>query len=246
MKKTLAAVIMILFLCDPINSQEMVEIAVEITEVNNTKALELGIKWPDSVQGGETSFSLSGRSPESLPEIPSIIDSGEWVRYDALSAELKFLQEKGAARILSKPKLIARSGTSARFVVGGEFPVTAEGSTTAKIEWKEYGIKTAVTPRILADGMIELNLSTEVSRLDWSNLVKGYPVINKREAESNIKIKSGQTISLAGMIETQKTEVRSGIPLLCDIPVLGYLFGRKKTVEAKLNVIIFVTPRILD
>lgn len=228
------------------NAGEMVEITVEVTEINNNKANELGIKWTDTIQAGEISNSLTGRTPNVLPEVPSLIKVGEWSRYTALTAELKLLSEKGAAQILSKPKILTKSGTSARVVVGGEIPIVATGVGGGTIQWKEFGIKTEILPRILAEEYIDIVMTTEVSRLDWANQAGGYPAIMKREATSSIKVKSGQTIALAGLIETKNEVKSSGIPLLSDIPILGALFSRKTMNETKTNVLIFVTPKIVE
>lgn len=227
-------------------ASEMVEISVEITEINNNKANELGIKWTDTIKAGEVSWNTANRNPALLPEVPSIIKVGDWSRYSELTAELKILREKGAAQVLSKPKILTKSGTSAKVIVGGEIPIVAAGVSGGTIQWKEYGIKTEILPRIVQDDYIDLTLTTEVSRLDWMNQAGGYPAIMKREASSSVKIKSGQTITLAGLIETKKEEKSSGIPLLMDIPVLGALFSRKTFYEAKTNVLIFVTPRIVE
>jgi len=229
--------------CTPAFS-ELVEISVEITEVNNNKALELGVKWPDTIEAGELSVE-SGKTPSLLPEVPTIIGSGQWSRYTAFSSALKFLQEKGAAQILSKPKLVTNSGTSAKFLVGGEFPVVATGTSSSSIEWKEYGIKTEILPKVDGD-YIDLVLTTEVSRLDWANKVQGYPAIATRKANSNVRIKSGETVALAGLLETIEEENRTGIPLLSDIPLLGVLFSRKTTTENKTNILIFVTPKLVQ
>lgn len=223
---------------------ELVEISVEITEVNNNKALELGVKWPDTVEAGELAVE-SGKTPSLLPEVPTIIGSGQWSRYTVFSSALKFLQEKGAAQILSKPKLVTKSGTTAKFLVGGEFPVVATGTTASSIEWKEYGIKTEVLPKVDGD-YIDLVLTTEVSRLDWANKVQGYPAVATRKATSSVRIKSGETIALAGLLETVKEEHKTGIPLLSDIPLLGVLFSRKSTIENKTNILIFVTPKLVQ
>ena len=226
----------------------MVEVSVEVTEINNDKASELGIKWIDDIQAGEISQTDPNgfRTPASLPEVPSIIKVGDWKRYSALTAELRLLQSKGAAQILSKPKLVTKSGTSAKFLVGGEFPVIASGVSGGTVEWKEYGIKTEILPRILADRSIDLILTTEVSRLDMSNAVQGYPALLTRSATSNVRVKSGQTIALAGMIETTKEDQVVGIPILMDIPLLGYLFSKKDRTETKTTALIFVTPRIIE
>lgn len=242
-------VVLAAMLCGPSclgAADEMVEILVEITEINNRRANELGIKWVDTFQAGELATAVSGRTPEVMPDVPSLVKSGEWSRYTPLSAELKVLHEKGAAQVLSKPRLLTRSGTSAHFIVGGEFPVAAVGPTTSSVEWKEYGIKTTITPRVLADKSIDLTLSTEVSRLDWANKVQNYPAITKNAASSSVRVRSEQTVTLAGMIETKREEQMVGIPLLCEIPVLGYLFGRKTMIDTKVNVLIFVTPKIIE
>ena len=227
-------------------TKEMVEISVEVTEINSNKANELGIKWSDTIGAGEVSYSVTGRVPASLPEVPSLIKVGDWSRYTALTAELKLLTDKGAAQILSKPKILTKSGTSARVIVGGEIPIVATGVGGGTIQWKEFGIKTEILPKILPDDYIDIVMTTEVSRLDYANQAGGYPAIMKREASSSIKVKSGQTIALAGLIETKKEQTSSGIPLLSDIPVLGVLFSRKTMNETKTNVLIFVTPKIIE
>jgi len=227
-------------------SAEMVEISVEITEINSNKANDLGIKWTDTISAGEVSWDVANRTPASLPEVPSLIKVGDWARYSALTAELKLLEEKGAAQILSNPKILTKSGTTAKVLVGGEIPVIASGVGGGNVQWKEYGIKSEIQPSILADGYIDLILTTEVSKLDYTNQSGGYPSIIKRAASSSVKIKNGQTVTLAGLIETQKEQASSGIPLLSDIPIVGGLFSRKTLTENKTNILIFVTPKIVE
>jgi pilus assembly protein CpaC len=224
----------------------MIEISVEVTEVNTTKAHQLGIKWGDTIQTGEVSLTQASRIPAALPEVPSIVKVGDWARYTALTAELKLLEENGAAHVLSKPKILTKSGTSAKVIVGGEIPIVSSGVGGGSIQWKEFGIKTEILPRIIGDNVIDLTLTTEVSRLDWSNQVSGNPAIMKREAHSSIQMKSGQTLTLAGLLETKKEEQSSGLPLLSDIPILGAIFSRKIMNETTTNVLIFVTPRIIE
>lgn len=212
---------------------DMVEVAVEVTEVNNDKANELGIKWLDTVLVSESS-------------IPSIFEVGELARTTPVSAEMKLLLTKGAARILSKPKLLTKSGTTASFLVGGEVPIVASGVGGGSIDWKQFGIRCEVSPKVMDEGSIDFSLTTEVSRLDWTNQVNGNPALMKREATSSARLKNGQTVALAGLIETTRQEQTIGIPLLSEIPVLGGLFGRKRFVDNKSTVLIFVTPRIVE
>jgi pilus assembly protein CpaC len=215
------------------SSEKMVEIAVEITEINENKSIELGIKWPGEISAGEVT-------------IPSIIESGEWARITKYTAAIKALETAGAAEVLSKPKLVTKSSTTARFMVGGEFPVVAAEIGTSKIEWKEYGIIMDITPTVLDNGKIDIKLKTELSRLDYNAAVAGYPSISKRQASSHILIKDGETMVLAGLIETTKGNTKEGIPILSDIPILGALFSTQKNNKTKTNVLIFVTTKILE
>lgn len=246
LNKWCACLLVTCMLSAAVSASDMVEISVEVTEINNNKMDEAGISWPSEVTAGEVSNVLDTRVPNVMPDVPSVFQSGPWSRYTALQATLKLLEEKGVAQVLSKPRIATRSGTSAKIIVGGEMPIVASGVGGATIEWKEYGIKADILPRITADGSIDLKLTTEVSRLDYSINVAGYPGILKREAISSITVKSGETIAMAGMIETTKEEYSTGVPLLSDIPLLGYLFSTKQKRDTKKNVLIFVTPKILD
>ena len=214
-------------------AERMVEISVEITEINENKSIQLGIQWPNEVSVSELT-------------IPSIIESGEWARLTNYTATLKALETAGAAKILSKPKLVTKSGSTARFMVGGEFPVVAAAIGTAQIEWKEYGIMMDITPTIIHDDRIDMKIKTELSRLDYNAPVAGYPSVAKRQASSHLQIKDGETMVLAGLIETTQGNTKEGIPILSDIPILGVLFSVQKTNDNKTNVLIFVTTRIIE
>jgi pilus assembly protein CpaC len=133
----------------------MIEISVEITEVYENKAKSLGLGLPDSVITSEFN-------------IPSILESGSWGRDTKLSAILKSLEENGAAKVLSHPKLVTKSGASAEFIVGGEIPIVATGVGTSSVKWKKYGIIVDIKPTVSKDGKIDIVIKTELSRIDYS------------------------------------------------------------------------------
>ncbi|OGS19817.1 MAG: hypothetical protein A3J83_01265 [Elusimicrobia bacterium RIFOXYA2_FULL_40_6] len=230
-------------------AENLIEVSVEIAEVNNNKARELGIKWIDEIKTGELSEGIEGYEQKYLPaknvNLPALIGPSDWFRYSALTADIKMLAEKGAAKIMSKPKLLTKSGSAAKFLVGGEFPVISGGVSGGSIEWKEYGIKLSIKPTVNSDSKIETDITAEVSRLDWANKVQNIPAIATRRVTSDVDLKSGETISVAGLIETNKETNRAGIPLLMDIPLLGMLFGRNSVVDVETTVMIFVTPKIV-
>jgi len=223
----------------------LIQITVEVTEINNNKARELGIKWIDTLEFGEVKWSAEDREPEFLPEVPAIFKSGDLARYTALKGVLKLLVEKGAAKILSKPKLVTRSGTKAEFRVGGEIPVVASGVGGGEIEWKEYGIGLKILPEIVDKKYIKAKITTEVSRLDWANQVQGIPAISTRKASNSVTVRDGQTIAIAGLTETKKENQKLGLPFLSELPIIGYLFGQESVVEEQNTVVIFITPEIV-
>jgi pilus assembly protein CpaC len=234
MKKVLSVLCFGLFFISVSYAQQMVEIAVEITEINENKSIELGIQWPSEISVLESN-------------IPSIIESGALGRITAFTATLKALETNGAAKVLSKPKLVTKSGTTAKFMVGGEFPIVAASAVgNSQIEWKEYGIIMKITPTVLKENKIDLKIETELSRLDYNAPVAGYPSVAKRQASSHLQIKDGETMVLAGLIETTKGKTKEGVPLLSDIPVLGTLFSKNKDYDTKTNVLIFITTKLLE
>lgn len=240
--KSFITLISLLFISCSIFAEQLVEISIEITEINNNKAKEYGIKWVDEISTGEL-FVTNG---EGNTVYPSLVEFNDWVRYTPLSAKLKLLQESGSAQVLSNPKLLTKSGTKARFLVGGEFPIAVSGVSGGNVEWKEYGIITEIIPKILDDNKIDLIIETELSRLDWANAVQGLPNIAKRQARSSVILKNQQTIVIAGLIENYKDKTTSGVPILSDIPLLGTLFKNTKVRDNKTNVLIFVTPKIIE
>lgn len=242
MKKIFFASLILLLSFTCLFAEQLVEISIEITEINSNKAKEYGIKWVDEISTGEL-FVTSG---EGTTVYPSLVEFNDWVRYTPLSAKLKLLQESGSAQVLSNPKLVTKSGTKAKFLVGGEFPIAVSGVSGGNVEWKEYGIITEILPKILQDNKIDLVIETELSRLDWSNAVQGLPNVAKRQARSSVILKNQQTIVIAGLIENYKDKKNSGIPILSDIPLLGTLFKNTKTIDNKTNVLIFVTPKIIE
>ncbi len=225
---------------------QMIQITVEVVEVINSKARELGIKWVDTIQTGEVAWQMSGRVPEYLPEVPSVIKVGDWARWSQFTADLKLLVEKGAAKIMSKPRILARSGSEAKVIVGGSYPIAVSGVGGGSVEWKDYGIKLSIKPFALPNKKISATLTAEVSRLDWANKVQGYPAIVTREATSDIIVTSGDTLTIAGLTESKKEEKIVGVPLLMDIPLLGELFKRKSYNDIESTVVIFVTPSYVN
>jgi pilus assembly protein CpaC len=234
MKKLI--LIPLLFLSISLYGEQVIEISVEITEVNENKSIELGIQWPT-----ESGISYSG----DLNSIPSVIGTGDWIKNSNFTSSLKALEDHGLATILAKPKIITKSGTEASFMVGGEMPVVTSNMTGTTVDYKKFGIILKITPSVIKDDNIGIVVEAELSRIDNSISVGDYRGLATRKANSNLEIKSGETMVLAGLIQTTKEQQKSGVPFLCDIPIIGRLFSVTKDIYTETNVLIFITPRLI-
>ena len=134
MKKVCFSLVLLLLCAISLFAEQLIEISIEITEINNNKAKEYGIKWVDEISTGEL-FVTNG---EGNTVYPSLVEFNDWVRYTPLSAKLKLLQESGSAQVLSNPKLLTKSGTKARFLVGGEFPIAVSGVSGGNVRVDDF------------------------------------------------------------------------------------------------------------
>ncbi|MDD5687311.1 MAG: hypothetical protein PHE88_05715 [Elusimicrobia bacterium] len=222
---------------------KLVHIAIEVLEIRNEAAKTLGVKWIDTVNVGETSV------PPTITDIPALFRVGEFGRWTTLSADIKLLVNKGAARLLAKPKIIAKSETNASFFVGGKVPYAIATTNNIQIEWKDYGTQVNLLPTILDDNQIGLSVFADISDLDYTHgtVVSGFslPALITRKASSSVILKDGETLTLAGLEKSLKEEITSGIPFLSDIPIIGILFSHKSYSNIKTTVVIFITPTIV-
>jgi pilus assembly protein CpaC len=171
-----------------------------------------------------------------------------------LGAMIQDLQQKNVLQILSEPNLMARSGETAKFLAGGEFPFPVVqggvGSAVAvTIQFKPYGVKLDFTGTIDGD-VIRLKIAPEVSTLDFTNAVEisGFeiPAISTRRAETEIELRNGQSFGIAGLLDKRTTAQLSKMPGIGDIPILGQLFRSKNINQTNSELLVMVTPVIVD
>jgi pilus assembly protein CpaC len=161
------------------------------------------------------------------------------------------LEQKGVARTLAEPNLVALSGDTASFLAGGEYPFPVPGSfgSAPSIDWKKYGVMLAFTPTVLRDGVINLKIEPEVSQLDPSNPVTvlgtAVPSLITRRASTTIELRDGQSFMLGGLLLNVGTTAQEQIPWAGDIPVLGALFRSASYQKNETDLAIIVTPRIV-
>ena len=173
-----------------------------------------------------------------------------------LAATIRALQEKNVLEILAEPNVLTASGKDAAFLAGGQFPypvvqsVGSGAAPTVTIQFKEFGVRLNFTPTLMADGLIHLKVAPEVSSLDFTNAVtiSGFtiPALSTRRVESEMDLRDGQSFAIAGLVDNQVQTQLSKIPGIGDIPILGKLFQSTSTNKSRSELLVLVTPRIVQ
>ena len=171
-----------------------------------------------------------------------------------INAQLNALINQGAAKVLSQPYMVTISGESGSILIGGQIPIPISNSNgSITVEWKEYGIKLDVTPEVNSEGLINGKVKAEVSALDWSSdhqITLGanlkIPPLTTRRAETTIALSSGQTMAIGGLYSRVDSTNITKLPFLGDLPILGALFTSKSFAKDETELIILVTPTIIN
>lgn len=169
-------------------------------------------------------------------------------------ATIKALEAKGVVQVLAEPNLLASNGKQASFLAGGEYPYpVAQGSTsgiTITIMFKEYGVRLAFLPTITPRGTIRLQVAPEVSALDFTNAVtvSGFtvPAITSRKVKTEVELNENQSFIIGGLLDNRETETFQKLPFLGDVPILGKFFQSKTKNRTNTELIVIVTPELVD
>jgi pilus assembly protein CpaC len=200
--------------------------------------------------GTGSPISQTGGPPFSLSQAVNIF----LFRRDlGLTAAIHALEVKRQLQLLAEPNLLVINNTEGHFVAGGEFPFPVvqpgSGSTSISIAFKEYGIKLGFMPSITPRGSIRLQVSPEVSALDYTNSVTvagtTVPGTSTRKVQTEVELESGQTFVIAGLLDNQTTEALSKVPGIGNIPVLGKLFQSRTISRSNSELLIIITPEIV-
>lgn len=234
----------------------MVLLDVQVVELPSANLREFGVQW-DAVSNGGMQAGLvwqpgSSVRPNDQIEAPPLsmsgLGAGGYFGLNALlSSRIAALAQRGEAVMLAQPQLLARSGATASFLAGGEVPYTTiDARGNSNTAFKPYGVSLNITPRIDRTGAIRSRIEVEASSVDTSISVSGGPALRTRRAATEFNVRSGQTLVLGGFLSRERTDERSGLPILQDIPVLGSLFSSRRHQHKQTELAIFVTPRIVS
>lgn len=229
------------------------QILIEATlaEVTLTKDFSAGVDW--SVLSGRNSFRLNNTGNA----VPTAIFPGFSYAYLGVTAQavLNTLQSRTNVRVLSAPKLMVLNNQTATLQVGDQVPIVTQQSQSVSaagapivnsVELHDTGVILKVTPRVNDSGNVQLDIAQEVSdvRPTTTSGINS-PTIQQRRLATTVAGRSGQLIALGGLIRTNSAQVRSGFPLLSQIPILGAAFGRQTIMGERTELIILLTPTVI-
>jgi len=225
-----------------------VGIDAKLVEVDVEATRELGINW------GLLNLHASGFSGTGSAEVASNIASsagtvkfGTVRSWGELSAVLESLEKTNKANIISNPRITTMDNREASILVGKEIPlIVADEAGNPITELTKIGIMLKVTPHVNSDKTITLDMHPEVSELQGESTAQGGVIISTSEADTRVVVSNGNTAVIGGLIKNVQTSERRGVPVLKDIPVLGHLFSSSSKADKKQELVIFVTPTIVE
>ena len=243
---------------DKPKSQVLIKVAfVELTHNNNS---DIGIDaiFSGSIGGGEGNSLTEGNALTAGTAF-DLGGSGGLVQlnYDDVSVTMNALAEEGKVEILSRPSILTRNNREALISVGSLVPFMQTGNVNSvtgvaipQYEYEPIGISLRVTPYITPHGLVELSLFPEISETtaDKIEVSEGLqlPVFATRSAQTVVVTPNGKTVIIGGLMQDNKVETIRKVPLLGDIPILGSLFRHKEMKDTKTELLIFLTPFIVQ
>lgn len=238
----------LLFRLDVPPRQVLVEATIIEVSLNDT--LRYGVQYFFEDKGIAVGLS-AGTSTAIVPALPGlsfVVDTPANVVIDAL-------EDVTSVNVISSPNLMVLNNQSARLSIGDQVPVATRQSSdgtqndeifVSEVEFRETGIIFEVTPRINSSGSVILDISQEVSQITEAEADTLTPTIQNRTLSSSIAVDSGETIVLGGLFSTRNSDGKSGLPLLKDLPFIGAAFGRTSISNAKTELLVLITPRIIN
>lgn len=227
---------------------KQVEIVAKLVDVDRSASRELGISW-DLLNLNASGTNATGAIgvDAGIADAAGTVQFGTVQSWGQLLATLEFLEKTNKADIISNPRVTTLDNRQARIMVGQEIPLIVSDEAGNPItELVKIGIILQTVPHVNADNSITLDLFPEVSDLSSEATVQGGVIINSAQANTRVIVENGQTAVIGGLIKSTETQTEVGVPVLMDIPVLGYLFKSNSTTKRDRELIIFVTPTIVD
>ena len=236
---------------DVVATQVLIE--ASIIEVTLTDGLEYGLEWAfdNNLGGGDTGRGVLDLGGGLGPNVPgfsyTVADSAS-----AVKAVVNALAEKSLINVISTPSVMVLDNHTAAIHVGDQQPIrsastiTTGGNVQNSIQYKDTGVKLEVTPSVNDGGLVTLDIDQSITDVGPVDAATGQRSFLERNVSSRVAIRSGESVVLGGLIRDNESQGRSGVPLLMDIPGLGALFSTTNTVSSRTELLIFISPRVVE
>lgn len=232
-----------------------IRLEAQIIEINTDDEKNLGIQYWSPTLGNSSSGITPGASGLVYvgEDMYNKRGSFGWIgsHLSTIDASLHALVTNGKARILSRPSITTMSGKTANILIGGRIPIpTSAGDGEISIDWREYGIRLNIEPVVDAENKITSKVHAEVSTLDYGHGVKEndftIPALASREADAVINVRSGMTMAIGGLLNSEDGKTITKIPLLGDIPIIGQFFRHTTKTRDNRELVILITPTLVS
>ena len=240
-------VVSVLRKLDQVPLQVLIE--ATIAEVTLNETLRYGVQWFFRQGNSELALS-SGTTSSILPAFPGF---SYFLTGPDVKAVFDALETVTDLNIISSPQLMVLNNQTAELQVGDQVPILTQQITsienpdavTNSVEYRDSGIILKVTPRVNAGGLVTMRIEQEVSLVADELTTEGIqsPTFRQRRISSTVAVQSGETVVLGGLIQETRDRTESGVPILRDIPILGFFFGGKEDDKKRTELLILITPR---
>ncbi len=226
-----------------------VEIVARLVDVDVSATRSLGVEWGaknlDLLDAGVSEeIAVSARG---VTNPAGVVKIGTVKSFGSIEATLEALETQNKANIISNPRITTVNNREASVVVGQQIPLIVQDfAGNAVTQLTTIGIKLSVTPHINVGNKITMDVHPEVSDLAAQATVQGGIIINTTMADTRVMVNDGETAVIGGLIRSNESTTKRGVPVLMDIPLIGALFRSNSTTKAKRELLIFVTPKILS
>jgi pilus assembly protein CpaC len=237
---------------------QQVMLKVRVAEVSRSVTKHLGFNWEGAFQIGTAVYGFGigddivsdGAGGILRPDNNQALFGSFTNEYLSFTSLIDALADDGLVTLLAEPNLTAMSGETATFLAGGEFPIVVPDDDAYSIDYQEFGVSLSFNPTVLSGNRINLRVRPEVSELSSAGAIRqgGFeiPAILTRRAETTVELGSGQSFAIAGLLQNATNQGVSKYPFLGDIPVLGALFRSTSFQNDESELVIIVTPYLVE
>lgn len=239
-----------------VEMKKMIYMKVQILEAKKNFSENLGVSWPARIEGPEVGFAGNlfgskntvGAAAANLTIPLQVTGLRTYLGItSAIQTTINIAKSNGDLTVLAEPELSARSGNPATFLAGGQIPIQTSGALgTANVTYKDYGIKITIKPAADDHGNVIAAIRAELSQLDQSTAVNNTPGFLTRTAETEINVKSGETMVISGLINRDMQNDVTRVPGLGDLPIIGRLFRSDSFRGGRTDLLVAVTPVVVD